>query len=846
VARTFSTDEWALLSAEGYQDQAISPTGLELYGTPGYQFLAKGGGSYPYETVYDLRYGNMGFFEAGAYTHFDPMSWPIGARAPFDQTEPVGGYVPQNRDRLVAFVDGSGRLGLAWGGWGNMDYPSVRFDLNKYFGKGYRNVRIDGKWMVAETIFGTLEVYDVTKTDIPRQQVLTGSGAEVGGGHVAYTRGGAVWVYDCVTGLDVQVAESGRNPKTDGSHIVWESNLGAQAPDIMIADLQEGFCNGDSYSVLEDEVLHVAAPGLLGNDWAEDPTRLLATTGGFDGPSHGLVWVNPDGSFSYQASRDYNGTDDFPYTADYLSPTGAPHRLNGAYVSITVIPVNDAPVAADISVGTDEEAPAEVTLAATDAEGDACTFFVVSEPAHGTLSEVVDGKLTYTPDLNYNGPDSFSYGATDGELDSNTAMVQVRVDPVNDPPFVVDRYLEVTEDTPASGHLMGTDIDGDAFVYRIASQPAHGHVALVGSTYYYSPDADFWGADSFTYTANDGQAESNIGRVRVTVRPVNDAPIAVDDAFTTSENTGVLLTVLDNDTDVDGDDIVEALKISDPLHGTVEAAPYGAFLYTPAPGWSGTDSFTYTVSDGDLVSIQPATVTITVTEVNDAPVAGPDGPFSLPEDGTYFHVPGPGAPISLLLNDTDTDGPLPLTAVLVSTTTHGALTFTPDGGFTYQPEADWSGTDSFDYQAYDGDLYSNTITVQIDVTPVNDDPTAVDDDATTLEDVAVTVDVLANDADGEGDTLSVTETTDPANGSVTINGDGTVTYTPAVDFSGVDSFGYTVSDGNGGTGTGTVTITVTEVNDAPYLNLSPEEQSVQYSDVTQELRAEFGDIDGPH
>ena len=289
----------------------------------------------------------------------------------------------------------------------------------------------------------------------------------------------------------------------------------------------------------------------------------------------------------------------------------------------------------------------------------------------------------------------------------------------------------------------------------------------------------------------------------MTVTPVNDAPVAADDTATTAEDTPTTITVLGNDSDVDGDTL-SVTSASDPANGSVVINPDGTIAYTPDADFTGTDTFTYTISDGNG-GTDTATVTVTVTPVNDAPVAADDS-VSTPEDTPTT--------ITVLGNDSDADGDT-LSVTSATDPANGTVVINPDGTIGYTPDADFTGTDTFTYTISDGNGGTDTATVTVTVTPVNDAPVAVDDTATTAEDTPTTITVLGNDSDVDGDTLSVTSASDPANGSVVINPDGTIGYTPDADFTGTDTFTYTISDGNGGTDTATVTITVTPVNDAP-------------------------------
>jgi VCBS repeat-containing protein len=260
--------------------------------------------------------------------------------------------------------------------------------------------------------------------------------------------------------------------------------------------------------------------------------------------------------------------------------------------------------------------------------------------------------------------------------------------------------------------------------------------------------------------------------------------------------------VLSNDTDVDGNTLT-AIKVSDPTHGTVTLNSNGSFTYTPAANYSGTDSFTYRANDGQANS-NTATVNVTITAVNDPPVAV-NNVYSTSED-TVLNVAAPG----VLSNDTDPDGDN-LTAVKVSNPSHGTVTLNSNGSFTYTPTSNYNGTDSFTYRAGDGQANSNTATITITVTAVNDPPVAVIDAYSTGKDIILNVaapGVLGNDTDVEGSTLTATKMSNPAHGTVTLNGNGSFTYTPSSGYTGTDSFTYRARDGQANSNTVTVKITI--------------------------------------
>ncbi|KAA0073136.1 tandem-95 repeat protein, partial [Mycolicibacterium sp. P9-64] len=303
---------------------------------------------------------------------------------------------------------------------------------------------------------------------------------------------------------------------------------------------------------------------------------------------------------------------------------------------------------------------------------------------HGTVTLAADGSFTYKPVANYNGTDSFTYQATDGTATSNLATVTITITAVNDAPVATNDNFTTGEDGPltvgAAAGVLGNDTDIDSSTLTVVNPgtttTAHGSVVLnVDGSFTYSPTANFFGTDSFTYRATDGTTVSDLATVTITITAVNDAPAAVDDTATTDEDNSVSGNVLTNDTDID----IDTLTVANPGtittdHGTVTLAADGSFTYTPAANYNGTDSFTYQTTDGTTVS-EIATVTITITAVNDAPVANNDTAT------TNEDTPVSG---NLLTNDTDIDIST-LTVVNPGTTTtdHGTVTLAADGSFTY-------------------------------------------------------------------------------------------------------------------------------------------------------------------
>jgi VCBS repeat-containing protein len=377
-------------------------------------------------------------------------------------------------------------------------------------------------------------------------------------------------------------------------------------------------------------------------------------------------------------------------------------------------------------------------------------------------------------------------------------------------PVATDATFTINEDTVLSSAVAGTDSNLDLLFYALVTGPLSGFFSTTidstAGTFSYTPNADYNGSDSFTFSVFDG-ALSDIGTISIIVTPVNDAPITLSDSASTNEDTSVTTgNVLSNDSDVDGDTLtVSAFDMATINGGTVTYNGDGTFDYTPALNFVGTDSFNYTAADGNGGS-SSNTVTITVSNTNDAPIANADS-YATDED-VVLVVAASG----ILENDTDIDSDS-ITAVLVTDVTNGALVLLSDGSFTYTPNADYNGSDSFTYKASDGSAESATVTVTITVSPLNDAPLAIGESVSTDQNVSVSEIVAATDVDG--DTLTYAVVTAPANGTLTVfnTATGAFTYMPNTNYVGSDSFVFVAHDGTVASNEATVEIAVNPVLD---------------------------------
>jgi hypothetical protein len=385
-----------------------------------------------------------------------------------------------------------------------------------------------------------------------------------------------------------------------------------------------------------------------------------------------------------------------------------------ATVSINILAVDDQPIADAQTVQVNEDGSTAVTLTGSDVEtaNNALIFNIIDGPAHGSLTGT-EPNLTYTPDADYFGPDSFTFTVNDGSLTSEPATVTIDILSVNDVPEAFAQSVTVDEDGTVDIVLTGDDLETEtpALIFEIDTQPLNGNLVLSGNTATYEPAEDYNGSDSFTFTVNDGEDSSSPALVTITVNPVNDQPIADSASVAVDEDDTVEITLTGSDVDTASESLIFAV-VDGPIRGVLTGtAPNLA--YVPDENYFGPDSFTFTVNDGINTST-PAAVSITVNAVNDNPVAVSDSgsDYAVTADQILI-INAPG----VLANDSDVDGD-ELDAVLVDNVSHGILTLNSDGSFTYDPNDDYVGIDTFTYKATDGDLESEVVTVTIIVAAV--------------------------------------------------------------------------------------------------------------------------------
>ena len=518
------------------------------------------------------------------------------------------------------------------------------------------------------------------------------------------------------------------------------------------------------------------------------------------------VSIDLNGIATISSTANWHGSETLTFTA-----TDEGGLSVSQDVIFTVTPVNDAAVfSGDTSGSGNEDTVIGGTLTVSDTADGMTTpnYTVTTDGTNGTATiNATTGEWNYTPTANWSGADSFTVSVTDDDGNTETQIISITVNPVGDLTATDDSFT-IAEDTPLSDTVAANDstTSGGTLSYALDTDVSSGGLTFnADGSFSYTPAANFNGTDSFTYTVTDAASgESATATVTLTITPVNDAPTFDSTALTTAtEDVAYSYTITTSDSDgdaltIDATTLPSWLTLTDNGDGTATLAG------TPTNAEVGDHSVILEASDGSLSATQ--SFTISVSNTNDAPLAVDDS-ITVAEDTPYTST------IDLDANDTDVDGDaLSVVAGTFATTQGGTIVIAADGSYTYTPAANFNGTDTVDYTVTDGSL-TDVGTLTITVAAVNDPPLAVDNAVSGNEDTVITDNLLANDTDIEADALTANLLNGPAHGHLMLNADGSFSYTPDADWNGTDSFTYTVNDGALNSNVATVTITVNPVDD---------------------------------
>lgn len=628
-------------------------------------------------------------------------------------------------------------------------------------------------------------------------------------------------------------------PVTNGPHAGTMFNTSFQLPNINTSSAKLKITYSDLFgleSVTESPVFEIQRPllssvplalnmGQLNNKTISNEfTVTFTNTGSVNSKVCGPVTLSGAHATEFEIVRDEcNGTAIGPLGCE-VGIKGKPIQVgtrtaalvltcqNDGYTTpVSVLSVNNAPQVSNKTATTLEEEVVSVSFGPiSDTDGDTLTYSFSNGPVSGALSncQMLAGEYVcnYTPQLNFNGTETFNFKANDGSVDSNTGSVTITVLPVNDAPTLAStQSITTAEDTAVSFNLnAGFDVEGSALDYIVVSAPASGTLVCAGATSTactYTPAANFNGTTTFTYKVNDGSLDSTLATVTVNISSENDPPVVGSDQnITTNEDTAMAFT-LNSATDVDLPAPTLTYKIiSLPTKGTltgcIDHLTYTSgrnCTYTPNANQNGTDYFTYRANDGQTDSTDFATVTITIVPVNDAPTLAATQSISTSEDTAITFNLNAGA-------DVEGDS---LNYIKLTNPLNGSLTCVggTNRSCTFTPNANWNGSNSFTYQVNDGDLNSTTATVSITVTPINDPPVMAANQTYTADDNTNLAITLSPASDIDGGALSYKIVTPPTNGTLSgcittgaYGTDLTCNYIANTNFNGTDSFTFIAFD----------------------------------------------------
>jgi VCBS repeat-containing protein len=598
----------------------------------------------------------------------------------------------------------------------------------------------------------------------------------------------------------------------------------------------------------EDTAVTFTTAQLLGSSYDIDSSNLSIVN---LSAAHGTVVNNGNGTWTFTPEANYSG----PATLNYGISDGL--LTSNSSATINIAAVNDAPVVTPVYLTMNEDSTLiinESTLLAhaTDVDSSTLSITTITSP-QGALVNNHNGTWSFTPVHDFNGPLTFSFGVSDGQI-TTTQSMYVHVQPVNDAPVAGSVAMNMQEDGTLLIHkadLLRTayDVDGDVLNVTNITAP-QGTIHYVGNdTWSFAPAANFNGSLNLQFTVSDGSVTVN-QTLQVNVAAVNDAPVVSARSFTMLEDgTPIVITnaqLIAGSTDVDSATLTATnVSLANGSQGTLVNNNNGTWTFTPAANFNGNVALYYSVSDGAAATANVAN--ITVTPVNDAPVVGAISNFSTTEDTGIIITQ-----TALLAHTTDVDSSnLSISAISVPAN-QGTILSNGNGTWTFMPAANYNGTATISYSVSDGTT-ATAGTANVIISAVNDAPVVNSPNAFSMnEDGTLSItqaSLLGNASDVDGNTLTVTSVSVPAaEGTISGNSGGPWTFTPADNFNGAATLTFTTSDGIASPVSQTAVVNVAAVNDAPTVAMpaafSMNEDGGTLSITQAALLARAFDIDG--
>ncbi|MHA2759571.1 tandem-95 repeat protein [Vibrio harveyi] len=628
--------------------------------------------------------------------------------------------------------------------------------------------------------------------------------------------------------------------------------------DVSVTPVDDAPVSGNlAYSVDEDGSIRLSQEQLLSQASDVEGDALTASNLSVDG--NATVTQNDDGSFTITPDADFNGDIDISF--DISDGTNTVQ----ATADLTVNPINDLPVPQDQQFSVEEDGTLQFTDAdlltgATDIEGDNLTVEGVSyDGGDGILTDNGNGTYTFAPNENFNGDVNFSFDVSDG-TDTVSANIDVSVTPVDDAPVSGNLAYSVDEDGSirlSQEQLLSqaSDVEGDALTASNLSVDGNATVTQNDDgSFTITPDADFNGDIDISFDISDGtntvQATADL-----TVNPINDLPVPQDQQFSVEEDGTLQFTdadLLAGATDIEGDDLSVTGISYEGTDGVLTDNGDGTYSFAPNENFNGDVNFSFDVSDG--TGTVSANVDVSVTPVNDPPVAGSTS-YTVHEDNSITI-----SDAQLLANSSDLEGDVSIDSVSYSGS-DGVLQINGDGTYTFSPNENFNGEVTLDVVVADEEGATDATTAGITVLEVNDPPVAGPTSYTIDEDSVLTFSesqVLLNASDVEGDVELVGISYDGPDGIFTVNDDGTCSFAPNENFNGQVQLDVTIRDEDGAEVDTVINVNVLPINDAPVsgdlaysvdedgaITLSQEQLLSQASDIeSDDLTASDLTVDG--
>ncbi len=518
---------------------------------------------------------------------------------------------------------------------------------------------------------------------------------------------------------------------------------------------------------------------------------------------NGVFTLSNSGYYTFTPNTNFFGSDVVNYTA-----CDALNACSQGSINLTIQPVQDLPIVNNEATVIIQDNVLNGNLSANDSDGDGdvLQYSLTNMPANGTFNLSSNGSFIYTPNTSFVGTELINYQACDAQGNCANGVLTISVLTSNTAPVASSSSQTTPEDVVLNGNLYTSisDNEGGPYTLTTISTPQHGSLQWGNNGLFtYMPTANFFGTDSFVFQACDGGNLCSQATAIITVDPQNDAPILAEDFLFEFEDGMLEMSISENDSDIEGDDITYTLT-SATSNGTAILTSDGLLTFTPIANFWGTVDLTYEACDAQG-ACSPGILSIYIAQIADAPIATGLS-ISTPED---ISVGG-----NVSSNTTDVDSDILFFGTLTNPV-FGIVDMSTDGSFTYSPASDYFGADQFIYFAADDFGMYDTAIIYIQISPINDAPIAISDTIQIQEDEGINFNISQNDLDAENDPLLYSLISEPTLGTASVSSSGDLIYNPAANASGLETIEVQICDAYNACIVSSVSIEIAAVNDLP-------------------------------